>query len=99
MTGSEDRRARLAEEIYRVDWRPLAPHAKRSGLILVDGSLELLEVALAVAGDESVKVRAWMEAQQLRRPSREEIEAWADETEERFTVAIVQPYVLAQRDP
>ena len=49
---SDDLRARLAEEIHRVDWKPLAPHAKRGGLVLVDPELDLLDVALAVARDD-----------------------------------------------
>ena len=95
---SDDLRTRLAQEIHRVDWRPLAPHAKRGGLILVDRQLDLLEVAVAVADDDTAAVQHWMQAQQLSRPTREQIDAWSAETEERFTVAIVQPYVLAQRD-
>lgn len=92
-------RARLAQEIQRVDWKPLGPHAKRGGMILVDPRLELLEVAVAVAQDDSERVQRWMVAQQLTRPTDAQIETWQHEAGERFTVAIVQPYVLAQRDP
>lgn len=93
-----DLRAHLANEVHRVDWEPLAPHANRGGLVLVDPRLDLVEVAVAVAQDEAAVVRGWMEAQQLRKPTEEQIEAWGSETEERFTIVIVQPYVLAQRD-
>ena len=95
---SDDLRARLAEEIHRVDWKPLAPHAKRGGLVLVDPELDLLDVALAVARDDGEQVQRWMAAQQLRRATAAQTEAWREEAGERFTVVIVQPYVLAQRD-
>ena len=95
---TDELRARLEKEIHRVDWKPLGPHARRGGLILVDAQLGLLEVAIAVAVDDSAQVRRWMEAGQLSRPTSEQIDAWSEETEERFTVAIVQPYVFVQRD-
>lgn len=95
---SDDLRAQLAEQIHRVDWKPLAPHAKRGGLVMVDPQLELLEVAVAIAQDDGAQVQQWMAAQQLRRPTLTEAEVWSEETGDGFTVVIVQPYVLAQRD-
>lgn len=93
----DELRARLKSEIHRVDWEPLRPHAKRGGLVLVDSDLDLLDVAVAVATDDSALVQRWMEARALRHPTGEQIEAWRNETGERFTAVIVQPYVLAQR--
>ena len=95
---SGELRARLRNEIHRVDWKPLATHARRGGLILVDARLELLDVAVAVALDDSARVREWMEQRQLAKPTEAQIDSWEDEIEERFSVVIVQPYVLAQRD-
>jgi hypothetical protein len=95
---SDELRAHLANEMHRVDWKPLAPHAKRGGLVLVDSRLDLVEVALAVAQDDATLVKQWMDARQLLKPTPDQMETWRNETEERFTVVIVQPYVLAQRD-
>ena len=95
---SDDLPAELAQQIHRVDWKPLAPHAKRGGLVLVDPQLDLLEVAVAVARDHGEQVQQWMTAQKLGRPTAAQAEAWRQEIGERFTVVIVQPYVLAQRD-
>lgn len=96
---NEDLRARIAQEVHRVDWKPLGPHAKRGGLVLVDAALDLLDVAVAVAVDDTELVQRWMGAGQLGKPSEAQIEAWEEEDGEHFAVAIVQPYVLAQRDP
>ncbi|MBW2510326.1 MAG: DUF2288 domain-containing protein [Deltaproteobacteria bacterium] len=95
---TDELRERLANDVHRVDWRPLAPHAKRGGLVLVDVALDLVEVAVAVARDDSENVRRWMNAGQLLRPTSAQLERWKDETQDRFTAVIVQPYVLAQRD-
>jgi hypothetical protein len=37
---TDDLRARLFAEIHRVDWKPLAPHAKRGGLVIVAPEVE-----------------------------------------------------------
>ena len=95
---SEELRARLSNEVHRVDWKPLAAHAKRGGLVLVDTGLDLVEVAVAVAKDDSASVRQWMGAGQLLKPTADQITAWQADPADRFTVVIVQPYVLAQRD-
>jgi hypothetical protein len=95
---TDDLRARLCAELHRVDWKPLAPHAKRGGLVMVAPELDLIDVGAAVAGDDGRQVQNWMRAHQLRRPTETELEAWQDEAEERFVVLIVQPYVLVQRD-
>ena len=94
----DELRAHLENEVHRVDWQPLAAHAKRGGLILVDPRLGLVDVAVAVATDDSESVREWMDAQQLTKPTEAQISAWRQESEDRFTIVIVQPYVLAQRD-
>lgn len=94
----DELRTHLANEVHRVDWRPLSPHAKRGGLVLVDSRLDLVEVAVAVARDDSDRVQEWMESKRLTKPTADQIDAWKDETDERFTIVIVQPYVLAQRD-
>jgi len=95
---TEDVRRRLSAEVHRVDWQPLAPHAKRGGLVLVDSRLDLIDVAVAVAADDSASVQAWMEAGQLQRPTQSQVADWQSQSRECFTVVIVQPYVLAQRD-
>ena len=95
---TDELRARLSNEVHRVDWQPLAAHAKRGGLVLVDPSLDLLAVAVAVASDDSASVRAWMAADRLAKPTEAQISGWEGDPDDRFTVVIVQPYVLAQRD-
>ena len=95
---TEELREHLSNEVHRVDWKPLAAHAKRGGLVLVHPSLDLVEVAVAVATDDSARVHEWMTAQQLTKPTEAQIEGWEGDREDRFTAVIVQPYVLAQRD-
>ena len=95
---TDELRAHLTNEVHRVDWKPLAPHAKRGGLILVDGALDLVDVAVAVATDDASRVQQWMQSASLTKPTSEQVDVWKEDAEDRFTVVIVQPYVLAQRD-
>ena len=95
---TDELRAHLTNEVHRVDWKPLAPHAKRGGLILVDVALDLVDVAVAVATDDAARVQQWMQSASLTKPTSEQVDAWKEDAEDRFTVVIVQPYVLAQRD-
>ena len=52
-------RARLAREVMRVSWSPLAPHAKRGGLILVDATLDLVDVARQLARPTEEQNEKW----------------------------------------
>ena len=44
---TEDLKTHLAQQIQRVDWKPLDPHARRAGLLVVDPALNLAEVGVA----------------------------------------------------
>ena len=92
-----DVRAKLAAEIEEVPFGPLVPHAKRLGLFLVAADLDLLDAAVAVAGNRTAVLEHWIGTGLLRRPSPEEVAVFAASPEGfRFRVAIVQPWVLAQ---
>ncbi|MFO0697553.1 MAG: DUF2288 family protein [Polyangiales bacterium] len=92
-----DVRSKLAAEIEEVPFGPLVPHAKRLGLFLVSAELDLLDAAVAVAGNRTAVLEHWIGSGLLRRPSAEELAAFAASPEGfRFRVAIIQPWVLAQ---
>ncbi len=44
-----DLRQELTELLDEATWEWLSPHAERDAIILVDGSLDLVEVGLAIA--------------------------------------------------
>ena len=60
-------RDKLTEETGRAAWKDLRPHAVRGQLIFVDASLGLLDVAVAVAEDQSEAVQAWVASGLLRK--------------------------------
>jgi hypothetical protein len=84
-----------------VDADALLPHAKRGALVLVASSLDVLDVAVAVAMNRSAAVAYWLSAglltkvgeaayTQLHSPSTP-LSATAN-----YRFVIVQPYVIAQ---
>jgi hypothetical protein len=92
----EDLRAELAEMIDEAEWDWLIPHAQRDAVVIVDSTLDLLDVGVAIATDNVLAVQHWISEQQLSKPSAEQLAAWGDDRTRRFNALIVQPYVLVQ---
>ena len=97
MTHSSERpqtdlRKTLTESLdeAQLDW--LMPHIEKDVVIWVDRSLELVDVALAIAQDDSSHVLRWIEEQFLVKPTPEMRANW--EIRQRFQALIVEPYIL-----
>jgi hypothetical protein len=87
----------LTKEIDLTSWSELEIHEKRSGLILVDSTLSLAEVALKVANDDAESVKSWMAKNLILRPTETQITSFKENpAHKQFSFLIVQPYVLAQ---
>ena len=94
--AEKDLRSALGETVGTAAWPLLEAHAKRGGLIFVDPSLELVDVAVAVAEDQTQAVTDWLGRGLLTKPSDEDIARRSEGDEEPFRFVIVQPFVLAQ---
>ena len=92
-------RERLEQDLAKVDWPWLRPHARRDALILVADDLDLVGVGASVAEDDRVRVSAWIGEGRLRKPTPEQVRSWEERPETAFHVLIVQPYVLARPAP
>jgi hypothetical protein len=91
-------REKLAAEVDLVPWSEMRSHALAGRLFLVAGSLDLLQVAAAIALDAATEVAGWVEDGSLIRPGGREVERLDDAPQREFQCVIVQPFVLA-RDP
>jgi len=89
-------RERLGRDLAEVEWGDLRVHAGRDALILVDGGVDLVDAAVAVANDDRERVTAWIDEGLLSKPTREAVESWEARPLAVFRVLILQPYVLAQ---
>ncbi len=91
-------REALSRALGRVQWSDLRAHSDRMALFLVV-DVDLLDVAVAVAEDDTLAVEQWIEERKLLRPSRLQLSRWSDDQNKPFDSVVVQPYVLAVEAP
>ena len=89
-------REKLAGQIGTAPWSLLEVHAQSDHLILADASLSILDVATAVADNESETVNTWIEESLLAKPSLEQWTRFKNEDGLRFQFVIVHPFVIGQ---
>jgi hypothetical protein len=97
----DDVREKLRREVMSSSWEHLAPHQRRGGLLLLAGQVDLLDVAEAMAKDDSARVAGWLTQGLLWRASERDHARYADEDDDegsptRFQFVVVQPWVVAQ---
>ena len=102
MSTPDSKREAIRQDLERslgpADWSLLRHHLARDALILVSTSLELIEVALAVALNEEQKVKAWIESGQIGKPDLDSIQLWEKSPSRSFLCVVVQPFVLIQHE-
>lgn len=85
---------KLAQDVAEITWQDLLPHAKRDAVIVIQEELELLEVATAIAEDNTASVQGWIGNQSISKPTAEQLTAWNQTPQKLFVVLIVQPFVI-----
>jgi hypothetical protein len=79
-----------------IEFSDIRAHLVRDAVIVVEASLDLLEVGEAVARDDKERVGEWIKRGLLRKPSLETIEAWSKIEGAAWTALVVQPFVLVR---
>ena len=95
---SKDLYAELTKMMGPVPWEVLKPHVQRDAVVVVNEQLDLVEVGVAIASDQTQAVERWINEQLIHKPTAEQIVSWNGEKQS-FTSLIVQPYVLVQDRP
>lgn len=93
---TQDLKLELAEMVGPAEWRWLSPHASRDAVVLVDQTLELAEVGVALATDDVPTVNRWIEEELITKPTPDQLQIWEKTSGKRFQSLIVQPFVLVQ---
>ena len=91
-----DLRTELTAAIDEAEWEWLEPHVRRDSVIVVQPGLDLVDVALALADDNTLSVQRWIDESLISKPSPDQVAAWNLRQAKRFNALIVQPYVLVQ---
>ena len=89
-------RAELTEMMTAAKWEWLEPHVYRDAVIIVDPQLDLVEVGVAIATDQSTQVQRWIAEAQLTKPSITQQIRWSKLGNVEFMTIIVQPFVLVR---
>ncbi|PSR12582.1 DUF2288 domain-containing protein [filamentous cyanobacterium CCP3] len=93
---TQDLRHELKEMVAPADWAWISPHANRGAVVVVDKSLDLAEVGVAIATDNVPVVDRWIAEALLTKPSPLQLEIWDQTAKKQFHSLIVQPFVLVQ---
>lgn len=89
-------RAELAQNLDEAEWEWLIPHVKRDSVLVIAKELNLVDVGIAIANDNTSSVQHWIGDGLIQKPSQTQLSDWNNDLQKRFNTLIVQPYVLIQ---
>lgn len=93
MSGLKEK---LEKDVAEISWQDLQPHAKRDAIIVIKEELELSEVAVAIAEDNTTSVKGWIGEESIAKPTFQQLTDWNQTPEKQFTALIVQPFVVVK---
>lgn len=94
----EDLRTQLAKNIDEAELEWLKPHIQKDVVIIVDFDLDLLDVGVAIASDNTQSIQHWIGEQLLFKPSSEILARWNANPDRKFQAIIIQPYILVKEN-
>ena len=86
---------KINRETARLQWQEIEPHFASGNVISVAEELDLVAVAKAVADDNAVAIKQWMEEQQVIPTSDDQAIAWQKGNAE-FWAVVIKPLILIQ---
>ena len=94
---NEELKEKFKTEVEQADWNMLAPHHEKGAVFILGSSLDLLDVGVALAKDDSDQVKIWLDNKQLLKPSDKQVEDFTKNPYEKFCkFLIIQPFVLVK---
>lgn len=87
--------AKLLSETAPINWQELQPYFARGALLWVDGSVDLIAVAEAIAENDHAKVSLWLESGVLSKMQDSSAEDLMSRDPQLWAV-VVAPWVLVQ---
>ncbi len=88
-------RERLNGETARLRWKELERHFACGAVVKVAPTMDLVDVAVAMAQDDTRTIQAALDAGEMARASAEDAERWARRNQSLWAV-VVAPWVLVQ---
>ena len=87
---------KLEKDVADISWKDLQPHAKRDAVIVIKEELDISEVAVAIAEDNTASVKGWISEQSIAKPTSQQLTDWNQTPEKQFIALIVQPFVVVK---
>ncbi|MEM6610875.1 MAG: DUF2288 domain-containing protein [Cyanobacteria bacterium P01_C01_bin.72] len=87
---------KLTKEVADISWQELQPHARRDAIIVLKEELDLPEVAVAIAEDNTVSVQKWISSKSIAKPTAKQLTDWNNNPDKQFMALIVQPFVVVK---
>ncbi len=94
---SDSLRTELEKSLGPAEWSLIRKQMPKDTIIVVAPSLELIEVALAVAKNEESRVKAWIESGEITKPDLAMLSSWEKTQDRTFLCVVVHPFVLIQK--
>ncbi|ODS23409.1 hypothetical protein AB835_08980 [Candidatus Endobugula sertula] len=86
---------KINRETARIPWAELATHFAAGHLITVSSELDLIDVAQALAKDNTAHFQAWIGSGQVMSTSDSQAIEWQADNKELWAV-VIKPWILVQ---
>ncbi len=88
-------KAKIVAETAVVPWKDLEKFYPQGKLILVDETLNLVDVGYSISLDDATKIIEWMEQDLLVKEFDNQAKAWHNENADVWSV-VINPWILVQ---
>ena len=91
----QQEKAKIVSETAKINWKELETFFAQGKLILIDGSLDLIDVAFAISSDNAEQVSQWMQSELILKDFTQKAIAFEKDNKELWSV-VIKPWVLIQ---
>lgn len=95
ITDPELIRGKIISETAQIPWKALQRHFAGGKTLVVDGQLDLIEIAFQFNQDNAAQVEQWLSDMLVKPVSSEQAQQWFD-TDAQLWACVVRPWVLIQ---
>ena len=93
--NAEELRQTLNIESGKCNWKEIQVHFARGMVVVIDPSLDLIDVSTKFIKDDKIAIENWMSEKKIWRATDEDAKRWVKDEPE-FWAVVVPPWVLVQ---
>ena len=88
---------KLTSEVLETNWKPLAEHFAKGSVYYLEPELDIVDVGEAMATDNVSTIKKWLDDGLIYTPTPEQATQFHEDTDQLFSMLIIEPYVLIQK--